>query len=167
MPTDLVKRINLDLLYPEFRDQLLVLLAALRAKGRDYFALEGHRPMSRSDALYKAFLAGGPRAAPGGASGHNFGISADLCRDIDLTRPGLQPSWIASDYDDLAAECARLKMHHGRGYKDDPHVGLAGYVTGKDLAPLHQVYIAHRHLPDELDRLRPVWQYLDSKGATP
>lgn len=167
MTADLVKRVNLDLLYPEFLEKLLELLFNCRLRGADYFVVEGHRDMIRSDLLYKAFLNGGARAAPAGASQHNFGLAVDLCRDIDLKKAGLQPSWNSKDYDILAEECKKLGLHHGRGYKDDPHVGWPTHITAKQLLPLLRIYNQHKHLPTELERLKPVWASLDLKGSTP
>jgi peptidoglycan LD-endopeptidase CwlK len=175
MPADLVKRIDLDLLYPYFRDEMfLPLLARLRAKGFDYVATEGFRDMIRSDILWKMFLAGGPRAAPAGSSSHNYGLAVDLCRDIDLKSSGLQPGWDSAHYDALTKECALMGIHHGRAYKDNPHVSYPGFLTGAQLRPLHEIYQKNLHLPDEIDRLKPVWDYLDSlrlnatpKGTTP
>ena len=94
MPTDLVKQLNLDLLYPPFLEKALALLATCREKGTDYVAYSGYRPFAEQDTLYKAFKAKtGGIAAPPGLSAHQYGLAMDVAFDVDKVKPGLQPGW--------------------------------------------------------------------------
>lgn len=165
MPSALVARIDLDLLYTPFLERLLEAKARARARGVDYYSLEGYRTYGRSHFLYGQWLSGkGGRAAPAGASSHNFGLATDECRDIDLTKPGLQPRWKDADYDILGEEVQRLGLHWGAGYGDRPHVSWPGFVSRAQLAPLDKIY---RHTEGDLAvKLQAVWLHV-TKNSPP
>lgn len=145
MPTKLVSRINLDELYPEFLGKMLQLVADCRADGADFYATSGFRSYADQAKLYFQ-----GRTMPGkivtnarpGQSAHNFGLAVDLCRDIDLNRPGLQPSWNLSDYAILGVHAKKNGLEWGGSwsFKDLPHVQWPGFVSSKDLTPLRVVY---------------------------
>jgi hypothetical protein len=160
MPTDLIIRIDLDLLYPPFVERLLEVKARARKRGRDYHSTEGLRSYARSFQLYQAFLQGGPRAAPAGASGHNFGLCTDECLDADLNKPGLQPDWRAPQYAILGEEAIALGLDWGNRYNDSVHIGWPGFVTRAELAPLDKIW--RRSAGDQKARLRAVWDYVDT-----
>lgn len=63
---------------PRFRPMALAILTALDAAGIPYFVGDVFRESTKSDSLYAAFLAGGPRAAPGGDSAHNYREGMDV-----------------------------------------------------------------------------------------
>lgn len=157
MPADLVKRIDLDKLYPPFLERVLQTLANCRARGADYYAILGFRPYAESARLHMNWLAGkGGRAAPAGKSSHNFGLAIDACRDSDLDKPGLQPDWRAERYRILGEEAAKLGLHWGAGYGDRPHISWPGYVTGADLEPLRRAW--EQSTGTDLQRLATVWR---------
>lgn len=164
MPSDLVRRLNLDLLYPPFLEKLLETLAGCRAAGQDYWATSGTRTMAEQAALYFQ-----GRTAPGkivtnarpGMSLHNYGIAVDCTRDADLTKPGLQPDW-GSKYGPLKTE------GNARGLQ----VGVPS-VPGGDLGhvqlPVHAVLkepeaVTCARLKRLYDKggYPEVWRYLDS-----
>lgn len=164
MPADLVKRVNLDLIYNPFLQRVLEALAQCRARGADYVAVLGTRSYGEQHALRGAYLAGkGGRAAPAGQSQHQFGLAIDFCRDSDLTKKGLQPSWKAADYRVLGEECTKQGLHWGNTYNDSPHIGIAGWVSAKDLAPLDRLY--RQTDGDQLTKLRAVWDYIESNPS--
>lgn len=119
--------------------------------------------MDRSDALYKVFMRGGNKAAPAGASGHNFGISAD---EAFITNPAMPPSmrvcrWDHADYKILYEELDKVGLTNGSSYNDWPHVEIPGFVTRDQLKPLLKIW-DDNPLLNQLSRLKIVWQYLDS-----
>ncbi len=69
---------------PRFRPMMLAILTDLDAAGIGYFVGDVYRSPDKSNALYADFLAGGPRAAPGGNSAHNYGEGCD----VNLTENG-------------------------------------------------------------------------------
>src|ERR1700737_1436271 len=88
MPTALFSRINLDLLYPPFREKLLAVIAECRdVHGATYSATTGFRTWSEQDALFhqsRSMPPQGPWAtnAPGGFSSHNYGLACDFVRNL-------------------------------------------------------------------------------------
>jgi peptidoglycan L-alanyl-D-glutamate endopeptidase CwlK len=160
MPSELFhKDVNLDLAYPRFLDRLLDAKAAAKARGASYLTTELHRPYERSAALYTLYKRGGPRAAPAGASGHNFGICSDEALIIKPS-PRRVIRWDPDDYAILYEELAKSGLLNGSGYKDWPHVDFPGFVTAAQIAPLNKIWNDNPDLPT-LQRLQTVWQYLD------
>jgi peptidoglycan LD-endopeptidase CwlK len=145
MPADLVKRLDLDLLFPDFLERLLALLADCRARGADFFAISGHRAYAEQDDLYAQGRTKPGRKvtdARGGESAHNFGLAADLCRDGDLTRAGLQPDWREESYAILGILAPQHGLVWGGHWRkpDRPHVNFPGYVTATQLELVRRVY---------------------------
>lgn len=150
---------NLDFLYPPFRDRVFTLLARCNDMGKVYYMTEGHRTYARSKELYRAYQDGGPRAAPPGASGHNFGLAADFVLDKS-PNPGLQPDWGTAAFETLVQEARKLGLSPGAAYKDYPHVEWPTFISGEQLAPLAAIY--KKAKGQELDKLKQVWAYCDS-----
>lgn len=130
MPADLVERINLDQLYPDFLERLLALLAEARNEGHDFYAISGFRPYTEQAKLYFQ-----GRTAPGkivtwarpGNSYHNFGLAADLCYDADILKPNLQPNWRVEAYDILGTLAPRHGLEWAGNWvehRECPHVQL-------------------------------------------
>jgi hypothetical protein len=63
---------------PEFKKAAQAGLAAAVAAGLRPKVHEAFRSIERSDELYEAFKKGGPRAAPGWGSLHNYGLAMDV-----------------------------------------------------------------------------------------
>lgn len=165
MPAENFKRIDLDLIEPDFRSALFEVIAACRARGYEYVATRGYVTYGEQTALWaKGRTQPGPKVtnALGGESSHNFGIAMDFVRDIDANKPGVQPSWKPEDYAVLIEEAEKRNLHSGWKYKDHPHLSLPGYVTGKDLQPLRGVWDCVTG--DTLTKLKKVWEVLETKG---
>lgn len=127
MPTDLVSRINLDLLYPEFLAKLLELLAKCKEKGHRYVATHGFRSDKEQAKLYfQGRTQPGPivtNARPG-LSCHNYGLAVDVVADVS-PKEGLQPDWREKAYLPLRAEGELLDLQVGvSGLSDFGHVQL-------------------------------------------
>lgn len=161
---DLLARIDTTLLYPPFLELLKRVLAECRQEGADYWAISGLRPPEEQAKLYFQ-----GRTSPGAIvtncqpwnSAHQYGIAVDLCRDADVTRAGLQPSWKREDYALLGRVCDRRGLTWGGTFKfyDAPHVQWPGYVSARELAPLKAAATKPPSSPPEY--LRRVWDVLD------
>lgn len=161
MPTELVKRVNLDLIYPPLLEDVLEVLAACRKRGADYYAIFGYRSWAEQHQLRQRYLNGtGGRAAPAGYSAHNYGLAFDFARDGDPAKAGLQPVWNAKDYDVLGDEAQKRGLVWGASFNDRPHVQIAKYVSGGQLEPLRKVWNATAG--DQAAKLRAVWAYVDA-----
>lgn len=166
MPTELVSRINLDLLYPPFLDRVLALAATCRDLGTNYYAVQGFRSPEEQLALWRlgrdvaGVVVDRSKVVTQLKFGlHNLGLAVDFCRDADPAQPGLQPSWKAEDYALLAdqAEAHGLEAGgHWTGWKDRPHVQLP--ISRKSLTSdvLRRIYQIHD--------LPAVWALLDTHG---
>lgn len=168
---DLLTRIDLTMINPDFLARIREMLAACRAAGADYWATSGHRSAAEQDALYAQ-----GRTKPGNVvtnsqgfqSAHNFGIAIDFTRDKDVAKAGLQPSWDAPDYDLLGKEAVACGLAWGGNFtklKDRPHVQVAGYVSASELEPLKQAYLAAAEQgtdakSKDLSRLKAAWAVL-------
>ncbi len=169
MPVELVKKIDLGLLYPPFLMQFLQLLANCRARGADYFATDGYRDPVVSDAKYQQGRSlPGPKIsnAPGWLSTHNYGIGGDVAFDKDKKRFGLQPDWEHDEvYAILHEEAAKLGLQAGVPSVpggDLGHVSLNFKMHGlkeidvlRQLKPLYDTRLATH------ESLLPCWSLLD------
>lgn len=167
MPRELFNRgIDLDLLYPPFLERLLILKDLCTKRGSRYLCTFGFRTVEESDEMYKRFLAGGPRAAPGGYSSHNFGLASDEALIIKES-PNRVVTWGSKDkpaFNVLGEEAQKLGLHWGKNYSDEPHISWPGFVNGKELAPLRAIWALNQGLPT-LQRLQQVWSYVDEHSA--
>ncbi len=149
---------DLDLVFPPALERFLVLVANCNKRGAVYYATELNRSYARSFQLNQAYLQHkGPRAAPGGKSGHNFGLCADFALDISPA-PGLQPRWNKADFVILIEEALKLGLKSGASYNDSPHVEWPGFVSASELAPLDLIY--KKTLGPPLVKLKKVWEYV-------
>ena len=130
MPAALVRRINLDLIYPPFLALYLDTLAACKARGVVYFATFGTRTYEEQNALYAQ-----GRTAPGkivtnargGQGAHNFGLATDSTHDSDADETnGLQPDWKAENYTVLREEGEKRGLVSGASFKSADLRGDAG-----------------------------------------
>lgn len=166
MTNSLARRIKPDLIYPPFLTLYLDTLAACEARGVVYFATFGTRTYEEQNALYAQGRTTPGKIvtnARGGQGAHNFGLATDSTHDSDSDEAnGLQPDWQAENYAVLREEGERRGLVSGASFKsaDWPHLQLAGYVTGADLAPLAAIYEATPG--DVLAKLAAVWAHLDA-----
>lgn len=166
MPTDLVRRINLDLIYPPFLDKLLDTVAACRDLGAAYFLNSGYRSFPEQAKLYFQ-----GRTMPGlkvtnarpGYSCHNYGIAVDAVRDGDLVSVGLQPQWDEKGYDTLYIEGEARGIQVGlvdsRGkHYDFGHCQVK--LPGKEIEDLEILKAIF-----ESEGLPAVWKQLEKWGC--
>lgn len=165
MPTDLIRRIDLDLLHPEFLQRLLDLLADAKEQGVHFHVTSGTRLYDEQARLYALYKAGkGGKAAPPGHSQHQWGLAVDVARDADLVKVGLQPRWDAEGYLILAVLAPKHGLHSGASYGDSPHIGWPSYISGADMAPLRKAWLASKGT--ELKRLKAVWRVVEGDSRT-
>lgn len=159
VPTELVRRINLDKLYPPFLAHYLDMLAALKDRGIIYAAYLGYRSVEEQDRLYAQGRTKPGKAvtnAPGLYSCHNYGIAVDSMRLV-----GGKDVWDDASYTDLLAEAPKhaLQGGAGPGIRDLDHVQLPlvarlGRHEADVLVELRDAYKA--------GGLAAAWKHLDS-----
>lgn len=151
-------RVDRSLLYPAFARSLEAVLERCHARGHDYYVTSGTRLYDAQAALYERHLKGGPRASPPGLSAHQYGLAVDVAPD-GSPAPGLQPDYSPAAYQVLAEEVRVAGLTWGGDFRsgrpDRPHVQWPGYVTGAELRPLRELWLATPGTDDE--RLRAVW----------
>lgn len=156
MPTELVKRINLDYLYPVFLARLLDCLAECSSLGADYVVYSGFRAFDEQKKLWDAFVAGaGPRAARPGASAHNYGLAVDCA----LRLPPRALSWDKHHYNTLLKVLPNHGLKSGQLYNDLPHINFPQYENATQLLPLKQILL--NTAGSNLVKLKTVWGHID------
>lgn len=164
MPSDLVQRVNLDLLYPPFLSRLLEVLADARALGQDYYVISGYRSHKEQEALYaQGRTKTGKKVtnARGGFSAHNWGISVDVAADVSQKR-GLQPSWERMLYNKLKQAAAPHDLQVGvPGLQDDGHIQLplTSVLQRREVAIFKEFNALYSS-----GGMPAVWQRLDAWG---
>ena len=162
MPTHLVKRINLDLLYPPFLAKVLELLAECERRGAHYYCTYGMRTFQEQAKLYFQ-----GRTTPGkivtnakaGYSCHNYGIAVDVVRDADMAKAGLQPDWGTPGYDLLKEVGEEMDLQVGVAGLSDPghvQVPLIAKLGRKERDVLAELKTIH-----DKDGLEAVWKHID------
>lgn len=165
MPRDSFKSdINLDYVYPPFLERRLELIVRCRARGASYLSTYLFRSVAESDALYAIYQRGGARAAPGGYSSHNFGLASDEALIIQPS-PKRVLRWNPDDFKILGEEAAKLDLHWGHGYGDNPHISWPGFVDGAQLKPLRDIWAKQLPGAPIIDRLKECWAYVDSHSS--
>jgi peptidoglycan LD-endopeptidase CwlK len=163
MPTELVSRIDLDLIYPPFLQDVLETLAACKARDAHYVLTFGYRSFDEQKALYaKGRTAPGPKVtnAPAGMSCHNYGIAVDAVRDFDAQKSGLQPDWSTKAYDILKQEGERRGLQVGvPGLSDPGHVQLplSRVLRRKESLVLSDIRKAAN------EDIKKAWSWLDQR----
>lgn len=165
MPSELLMRVDWDLIYPKAVPKFFSLVAACKERGFHYFAISGHRSYEEQQALYEIGRVPEDdtrkpvtKARPGQSS-HNFGVAVDFCLDANVDRRGLQPDWNLEHYEVLAEEAEKLGLEPAlrwRRFKEGPHVQLP--LTRFGLST-HLLDLEYQH-----GGLEAVWRKLDSVG---
>lgn len=167
-------RLDLDALFPPFRELYVECIIACAARGFFYWGISGLRDDADQEALYGKGRKKQPdgswivtdaskivtKAQPG-SSDHNYGIGADSALDREAERGGLQPGWAISDYQVLAEEAKRLglnALYYSTIFPEGPHVGL-------DLKRYGITHHALRSLKEK-GGMAAVWEYLDGHDWT-
>lgn len=117
---------DLDNLDPDFLRDVRALLAACEAHAATYKIISGYRSLDEQAALYRAYKAGGPRAAAPGTSAHNFGLAVDVARMVDG-----KADWLPGDYATLADLAPRYGLETLAALKDFGHVQRIGWEALK------------------------------------
>jgi peptidoglycan L-alanyl-D-glutamate endopeptidase CwlK len=154
---NLLKRINLTVLYPPFRNRIEELVANLRTKGLEFWAVSGERTFAEQGLIYAQ---GRTRACPQcaktgskcthiiskarpGWSLHNYGIAVDFCKDRDTAKLGLQPNWDTKEYLALGEAAKAMGLEAGvfwPKFVDAPHIQLPLGSRGLKIAQLLEAY---------------------------
>lgn len=160
--SSLATGIDLDLLYPPFRDRLLEVISRLSVQGFDFKATLGYRTYGEQMALWaQGRTKPGPKVtnAKGGESQHNFGLAVDLVR----LKKG-KVSWDTKDYEPLEAELIKAGLHSGASYADWPHAGWPKWFAAPAVKELDTLWQATSGT-STLDRLKTVWEYVDANSG--
>ena len=170
MPADLLKRINLDLLYAPFLEKVFQLLANCQLAGKTYYGYSGYRTFAEQFQLHQSYLNGtGGRAAPAGLSAHQYGLAIDFAFDKDPA-PGLQSGWDRKDYECLGAEAKKLGLVWGGDFNDWVHVQWPGYVDAFELDPLRKEWARVNMGPSDVQKkaaLVGIWNFIEAAKAQP
>lgn len=162
-PDELLKRINITVLYNIFLERIKVLLQNCAKQGAVYYATSGLRTYDEQNALYaKGRTAPGGKVtnAKGGYSPHNFCLAIDFCRDADLNKTGLQPDYKDASYKILADEARLLGLEPGyywTSFPDHQHVQMPLKSKGITWAKLRELY--------DQGGYPLVFKFLDSQGG--
>ena len=116
------RSVDPTLLDPDFRRDVEAFLAA---SPYTWYVVSGFRPLEEQERLWRAHLAGGPKAAPPGRSAHNYGLAIDVVLDTDPDKPGLQPSWntkLAGWGWLKASSIPHPRLKNGWSFGDWPHI---------------------------------------------
>lgn len=132
MSTSQFSRIDRSQLYGPFADKVEACLDACAARGALFVITSGLRTVDEQDALYARGRTVPPLGhfvtkARGGFSAHNYGCGVDACRDGDLSKDGLQPTYDADQYSILGEEAPKVGLEWGGSWtsiKDLPHLQL-------------------------------------------
>lgn len=159
MPSELIKKIDLDKLYMPFVEKYLQLLANCDKKGSRYYAISGTRTFAEQGELYAQ-----GRTKPGdivtkakpGWSAHNYGVAGDSCKDKDVVKAGLQPDWNLQEYKVLAVEAEALGLEaafNWKSFQEGPHVQLPLSKYGLTFPALLKIH--------DNGGIPAVWKHLD------
>ena len=93
----------------------------------------GFRSAAESNRLHAIYLAGGPRAAPGGLSPHNIGEAIDVVHDSS-DKPGTQMDWdVSHDAWKWLFDAIKRhpRLHSGLSFNDTPHIESLKFTRDK------------------------------------
>lgn len=126
------RKVDQTLLLPEF---VVDLRNLLEPDPGEWYVTWGFRSIEESNVLYAAYQAGtGPKAAPGGASPHNYGLAVDLALDGDPHTPRVQPEWNEQHPDWIRLRSkvdAHPRLHGGWWFGDGDHIERTGWKNYK------------------------------------
>jgi peptidoglycan L-alanyl-D-glutamate endopeptidase CwlK len=153
-------RIDISLIEPDFRLRVELALQELSRSGVVFVATCGYRSPTDQDALYASGRTiSGPIITHARAweSAHQFGLAIDVVRDID-DKPGVQPSWQASDYLPLAMATQKFGLVWGGLWRfpDAPHIQDERVLTSYQMAALKSAWRMSSAMTSQ-DKLRMVW----------
>lgn len=172
MPTALVERLDLDLLYPPFLEAYLETIAACKERGAHYFGLVGFRhPHAQQKLYFQGRTTKGKRVTNARAyqSLHQYGLAVDACRDANLVKVGLQPEWGPEGYVALKEEGERRALQVGvpsvpgadPGHVQYPLAVTLGRSEVDVCLELERVYKSVAGGADPAASLKAVWARVD------
>jgi peptidoglycan LD-endopeptidase CwlK len=158
---NLLRRIDVNLIYPPVLNRIRALLENCARHGVLYHATHGTRTYPQQAELYAQ-----GRTKPGnivtnarpGHSLHNFGLAIDLVFDTKPHTRGLYPNWDKENYDLLAQEAVKLDLEPGhlwQKFRDSPHVQLP---IGKQNLTITQI----REKFEQTNKYADLWAWLDT-----
>lgn len=175
MPTELVRRLDLDLLYPPFLEAWLETLAACQERSAHYWGIVGFRHPHEQAKLYFQGRTVNPKAprvtnARPYQSFHQFGLATDNCRDANLVKVGLQPAWDSDGYVLLKEEGELRGLQVGvpsvpggdPGHVQYPLAVTLGRTELDVCLELERVYKSVANGADPKASLKAVWARVDS-----
>ena len=143
---ELFGRIDPWALYPPFLEKVIAVTQKLLDNKTKFYWTQGYRTYQEQDNLYaKGRTAPGGKVtnARGGYSAHNFCCAVDGTKDTDISKPGLQPSWVKSHYKELAdaAEAEGLEAgFYWKNFFDGPHIQLPLSKHGLSVSNLRKAH---------------------------
>lgn len=157
MPSELVTRVNLDLLYPPLAEKVIHLAANCRARGYDYYITTGFRSAAEQMRLWtQGRTRPGKKVTSLKFGMHQLGLAVDWTHDADLGKPGLQPDWAETSYAVLAEEAEKLGLVAGaywKTFRDLPHVEWP--IAPRSISGLKRIH--------DQSGVKGVWDFLDGK----
>jgi len=119
------------LLYPPFLKKVEQVLAECSKAGADFFVISGFRSAEEQNKLYAQGRSDKSKPkvtnAKAWESMHNFHCAVDCCRDADVKKEGLQPSWQLEDYRILAETAKKHGLEAAffwKSFQEGPHIQL-------------------------------------------
>lgn len=145
---DLCHRIELEKLYPKFREKLLQTLQICLDDGKIYIPTVGVRTQAEQDKAYKD----GKSQKRFGY--HLIGLAADCAfHKAPTYNKKLNPSWSKADMEAYGIAAKAVGLTYGGDWKtlvDTPHIELS---KGLNLKELNKIY--------NQGGVKAVWEYLD------
>ena len=152
MSIDAWARVDSTKIWHALIDKADAIISDAAAAGFNFVVTQGFRTWEEQDRLFAQV----PKVtnAKGGDSAHNYGIAVDLYCTSGVP-------WAPQSYKILQHLAALRGLVWGGDWKhpDLPHIQVAGYVTGGELAPMKQLWLESPGT--DADRLRRVWGHLE------
>lgn len=162
-PDNILHRVDWSKVFPPLAEKTKELVHRCRARGLDYWPIEGFRDPDRQQVLWNQ-----GRVTPGDIvtnarpwqSYHNYGLAIDFALDSDTSRKGLQPDWRIEQYQVLAEEAKELGLdaawYWTGKFREGSHVQWPVKTKGISLPLLKSWYLS--------GGLEEVWLRVLSKG---
>lgn len=120
----------------------------------NWVVTEGSRHISRSNKLFIDYrLHGGPRAAPGGLSPHNYGMAIDVGLIINgkMNWITTHPAWVSL----VASIWKHPRLRSGKWYSDWPHIEKLKWKDYTNWRQLYEDNVTYLRSVDGLSKYLP------------
>lgn len=148
-PKSKVWRVDPLMLYPPFLQKVQKVLDECSKAGADFFVISGFRSADEQNKLYAQGRSDKSKPkvtnAKAWESMHNFHCAVDCCRDADVTKEGLQPSWKLEDYRILAETAKKHGLEAAffwKSFQEGPHIQLPFDKMGLGRDQLKAAYLS-------------------------